>query len=402
YDETRQEYFFDRDPEVFRSVLNYWRTGRLHLPSTMCGPQVEEELKFWGLSEIDIEPCCWNNYNTWMQTIKSLKKMEHDRDPAYLHAHEPKQHVPVTKRQRLRAAFWNILTDPAYSLAAKIYAYLALLFVVTAIFSFCASTHKFFQTTSYDNASSAISPLNATLWEQSYTPGVASNLTRSNSGRNGPNRTTHLHPSLFIIDIACLVFFTAEYLLRLACAPNRCKFVVSVIAVIDLLAILPDYIEFVVSAAHPDITSLQSIMEFMPFLRLMRAFRIFRLIRRVPGLWIMMYTLKASFKELSLMLVFLLVGTILFSSLIFFVDDPEVFHSIPHSFWWAIVTMTTVGYGDMTPSTPWGQLVGSVTAICGVLIIGFTIPSLVNNFITFFNHVEFVIQKERLLTQEEE
>ena len=58
-----------------------------------------------------------------------------------------------------------------------------------------------------------------------------------------------------------------------------------------------------------------------------------------------------------------------------------------------------VGYGDMAPVTMLGQVIGSVTAVCGVLIIGFTIPSLVNNFITFYQHVDFVVEKEKLMKQ---
>uniref|UniRef100_A0A2C9JF28 BTB domain-containing protein n=1 Tax=Biomphalaria glabrata TaxID=6526 RepID=A0A2C9JF28_BIOGL len=403
YDERRKEYFFDRDPEVFRSILNYWRSGHLHLPSTMCGLQVEEELKFWGLKELDIEPCCWNNYNTWMQTIKALKKVERDRDPAYLHAGDILPPPPSTKYQRLKMLTWKILTDPSFSVIAQVYAYFSLAVVVLSIFSFCASTHKLFQISSPEG-------INAT----SLVPGNVSSTITPNNTFQSNNHSSHgsrvsksgrmaqAHPALVIIDIFCLAIFTAEYLLRLACAKNRLKFVISVIAVLDLLAILPDYIEFIVNAAHSDMNAHHAIIDFMQFLRLMRAFRIFRLIRRVPGLWILMYTLKASFKELFLMLVFLLVGTLLFSSVIYFVDDPDVFISIPHGFWWAIVTMTTVGYGDMTPSTALGQVVGSVTAVCGVLIIGFTIPSLVNSFITYFNHIEFIVQKERLLSADAE
>ena len=129
-----------------------------------------------------------------------------------------------------------------------------------------------------------------------------------------------------------------EYLVKLVLARNRCKYVRGLNTIIDLLAILPDYIDFIIDILDADFGF---ISQAMPFFRLLRAFRIFRLIRRVPGLWIMMYTLKASFKELSLMLVVLLVGTLLFASLIFFVDEKDEFPSIPHGFWWAIVTMTT-------------------------------------------------------------
>ena len=290
----------------------------------------------------------------------------------------------------------------------QIYAYVSLVFVLLAIFSFCASTHKLFDisdgssnlTNSGSENSQAININISANHSELYQKPTTTSTPNINLQKHWQDSfSSRIHPALFFIDIICLVFFTVEYLVKFICASPRCQFVTSITAVIDLLAILPDYLELLLYLFAPELLVKENtgIIDFMPFLRLMRAFRIFRLIRRVPGLWIMMYTLRASFKELSLMLVFLLVGTLLFASIIFFVDDPKIFTSIPHGFWWAIVTMTTVGYGDMAPVTAWGQIVGSVTAICGVLIVGFTIPSLVNNFITYYNHIEFVVQKERLL-----
>ncbi|GFO37299.1 potassium voltage-gated channel protein shaw [Plakobranchus ocellatus] len=411
YDERRGEYFFDRDPEVFRSILNYWRTGHLHLPASMCGPQLKEELDFWGLREVDIEPCCWNSFNQWMQTVTSLKQLEIDRNPSYMRPQEVITEGGPCHVMRVR--LWKLLTDPSDSRAAKIYAYVALVFVLMAIFSFCASTHQLFDVSSQSdnnetdtkenkesNAQTPTTSFNATgAAGIPYQTTTLRSTTTTLPAQWRDTFSSRIHPSLFYIDIICLVFFSVEYLVKFVCASPRCQFVTSLTAVFDVLAILPDYIEIMLFIFFPSLlmSGNTGIIDFMPFLRLMRAFRIFRLIRRVPGLWIMMYTLRASFKELSLMLVFLLVGTLLFASIIFFVDDPKVFTSIPHGFWWAIVTMTTVGYGDMAPVTAWGQIVGSVTAICGVLIVGFTIPSLVNNFITYYNHIEFVVQKEKLL-----
>jgi hypothetical protein len=129
-------------------------------------------------------------------------------------------------------------------------------------------------------------------------------------------------------------------------------------------------------------------------------FRIFRLIKHVPGLWILVYTLKASFGELILLFCFMWVGILVFSSLIYFAEERDNIESIPHAFWWAIITMTTVGYGDMYPVTGLGKLVGSLCAMSGLLMIGFSVPALVNNFMLFYKHVQYALQADREKTDE--
>jgi len=62
YDPVLNEYFFDRHPGVFAQILNYYRTGKLHYPTDVCGPLFEEELEYWGLDANQVEPCCWMTY----------------------------------------------------------------------------------------------------------------------------------------------------------------------------------------------------------------------------------------------------------------------------------------------------------------------------------------------------
>jgi len=96
-------------------------------------------------------------------------------------------------------------------------------------------------------------------------------------------------------------------------------------------------------------------------------------------------------RELGLLIFFLMICVVLFSSAVYFaeagLDDQSHFRSIPDAFWWAVVTMTTVGYGDMRPVSAWGKLVGSMCAIAGVLTIALPVPVIVSNF-NYFYHRE--------------
>ena len=204
-----------------------------------------------------------------------------------------------------------------------------------------------------------------------------------------------VHPVLNIIDLCCMVFFTLEYILRITLIHKRLRYTRSIMGLIDLFALLPDYIHLIMVTIDPTLVNSSS-TKIITILKITRILRIFRLVRHVPGLWILIYTLKASLQELFLMVAFLCVGMLIFSSLIYYADDRKTFTSIPHSFWWALITMTTVGYGDMYPVTEWGYVIGSLTAMSGLLMIGFSVPILVNNFIMYYQHVQFALEEEKL------
>lgn len=175
----------------------------------------------------------------------------------------------------------------------------------------------------------------------------------------------------YYFEIFSVVVFSLEYLLRLwTCIENpvyhkqvtgRLKFIFSPTALIDLLAILPFYLPF---------TGID-----LRFLRILRIFRIFRLLKmaRYSNAFMMIKNvLKEKKEELLVTLVFIIIILVIVSTLMFYVErdaQPEAFGSIPKALWWGVVTLTTVGYGDVYPITLYGKILGGVITLLGVGLI---------------------------------
>ena len=158
------------------------------------------------------------------------------------------------------------------------------------------------------------------------------------------------------------IVFTLEYVARIWTVNNRKKYILSFFGIIDLLAILPVYLTIFFSGA-------QSIL-VIRILRLLRIFRIFKLSRYVGEGQNLVKALKASQHKITVFLLTILTSVVIMGTLMFLVEGPEHgFTNIPKSIYWAVVTMTTVGYGDIAPQTPIGQALASVIMIMGYGII---------------------------------
>ncbi len=164
------------------------------------------------------------------------------------------------------------------------------------------------------------------------------------------------------IEWGFTLLFTLEYLIRLWCAPNRKGYALSIYGVVDLLALLPTYI----SLFLPQAASLLIIR----LLRILRIFRVLRLLSLLDEANDLARALHNSTRKIFVFFSLMIILATIFGCLIYVIEGPEHgFNSIPHSIYWAIVTITTVGYGDVTPMTPLGQALASVGMLIGYAVI---------------------------------
>jgi voltage-gated potassium channel len=171
------------------------------------------------------------------------------------------------------------------------------------------------------------------------------------------------YAKLFIYaEWAFTVLFTTEYVIRIMIAPNRKKYVFSFFGIIDFLSILPAYLSLIFIGVH----SLIILRSF----RLLRVFRIFKLARFMGEASQLSKALNASKPKITVFLVAVGIIVVIMGTIMYLVEGAENgFTSIPKSIYWAIVTLTTVGYGDVAPSTVLGQTLASIIMIMGYGII---------------------------------
>ena len=185
----------------------------------------------------------------------------------------------------------------------------------------------------------------------------------------------------FAFETVCIIWFVGEYVCRLYSAPIRRHFIFSAMGIVDLMAIIPYMVTLPFKEELDDVRSFL----VMRALRLFRVLRVFKLSRYSVGFKILLHTIIDSVQQLRPILFCTLIAVTMFGSVEYLIEGPEgEFMSIPHSMWWAVQTMSSVGYGDIVPVTPLGRTVSTLCALSGILLFCLPTPILVANFLKHY------------------
>lgn len=326
FDSRREEYFFDRHRQAFEGILFYYQNeGRLIYPDNVPTEVFDEEVKFFMLP---VEP-------------DSCEKLEN----ALLGDRNRSRPLNVWQR-----ALWELFEFPNSSLAAKMLAVLSQVFIVVSLAGSCLKTVESLQTKHVREAKN---------YQQHNTSAYPETKTAGSSRLQ--------EDEWFSFDLVCYSWFTLECGVRLLASPNKGEYFKLLPNCADFGTILVFYLELIVKMSWSSARTLVRLLETLAVIRILK------LLRYWEGMKILVLTVVSGVRDLGLLVTFATTVVILGSSAVFFVElnenEDSDFESIPDAFWWAIITICTVGYGDKVPATTMGKFLGAICAVLGTVTV---------------------------------
>ncbi|XP_028813002.1 potassium voltage-gated channel subfamily G member 4 [Denticeps clupeoides] len=370
YDEASGEFFFDRSAVAFRVIHNFLAAGKLRLLRQTCAVSLWDELNYWGVNPAHMERCCRRKMMLCVDEVEEKRRQEEE----WWQRRNAQLNPPGEDRgyHRLMGRLREVVDNPHSGWLGRGFACFSVVMVAVTVVNLCLSTM----------------------------PNV-----REEESKGECSERCHY---IFIVETICVVWFSMEFVLRFLQAHNKVEFAQHPLNIIDVMAILPYYVSLVLenqdNSLKDDVHSgsgrgyLDKLGLILRVLRALRILYVMRLARHSLGLQTLGLTMQRSTREFGLLLLFLCVAVALFSPLVHLAEtelgvspyhssssspstrSTQSFSSIPTTYWWAIISMTTVGYGDMVPNSVPGQVVAFSSILSGILIMAFPATSIFHRF----------------------
>ncbi|XP_056149821.1 potassium voltage-gated channel subfamily V member 2 [Lampris incognitus] len=357
YNVKNNEFFFDKDPMFFHYIFHFYCSNVMWVMESLCPINFEEEMEFWGLKMKDTPRCCRILFEEKVDDIKDQLKVNQELINE-IKPHQDEEGYKSMFLGRYRKSLWDLMENPYSSLSAKAFAVFSSLFVLISI--------------------------------------VAMTLNTVNE-----LRVYKLYGKTYMewVEIFSILFFTMEYFLRLLTTANIKHFVKSALNFVDLVAVMPYFLQIIFELFYVDagdlnakedlktMTRVSKVSKVLKVVKLMRIFRILKLARHSTGMRAFGFTIRQCSEQVCCLFLFIAMGIFTFSALMHSVEVYEPgtpFSSIPDAWWWAAVSISTVGYGDVVPISYLGRCVAFGCISFGIILNGMPISILFNKFSDYY------------------
>ncbi|CAF3558429.1 unnamed protein product [Rotaria sp. Silwood1] len=354
YDNVLDEYFFDRHRGCFEAILYYYQSkGRLRRPNSVPLDTFLEEITFFELGQDALAQ---------VRKDENLKEVEKTQLP----------------RNRYRRYIWATMEYPEFSCIAKLFNILSLFIILISTITLAVESLPQYSHLSED----------ACQKEYKQHKTETSNASMNSNGFQSSKRIclSFFSSPFHRIQMICIGFFTLELILRLLSTPSLSKYFKSFMNWIDIIAVIPFYVNIIINLVdqlgHQNI-SIYNSLALLRILRCARIFKFYRIFKNIKTIRVLAVTVEESMPDFLVLGVTLTLMAFLFGAAVYLIEstnENSVFDSIPKATYWGIVTITSVGYGDIVPITALGRLTAVLCALSGVGTIGMLVSVLVDRY----------------------
>ncbi|XP_031557955.1 potassium voltage-gated channel protein Shal-like [Actinia tenebrosa] len=379
YDQRKDEYFFDRDPDLFRFILNFYRLGKLHVSDVECLEAFRDEMDYFGIPHSAVDDCCWNIFKKIRNPSYEIGIPKNDLDGSNKDTKElgrtEQTSNPETIGHSISCPKKSSKQNPYNETSKIVYSGSGTKKKDTTKRTLVPLKKTFIQSQIKDGKSICRTLIVQDVLQYFYglliLASAACNAIETVDCRTKTKCGDYYAQVFFAMETFFAAVFTADYVIRFLLAKRKCVFLRELLNIVDLIAILPYYFELVFKF-------LIGASDIMITFRILRVVRLMKLNRNSPRLQAFLLTLRNCASDLLFLYFMFAFGILLFGGVIYYAErnssNAGNFTSIAHSLWFTCVTMVTTGYGDVIPVTVMGKIFAALCGFCGVLVMSLPIP----------------------------